>query len=261
MPTKLNGASVTAVARAMAILDAFRANETSVTLSELARRTTLHKTTVLRIARTMAAARYLVQLTDGSWRLGPKAGWIGARYQTTFDGSTRIESILRNLSNATGESAIYYIREEDSRICVVRVDGPNTKHRHVRVGEAVPLPHGAVGRVLLAFSGEPGMPYDAIRRSGYHMTLGERDPLVGSIACPVFGLNSVLLGCIALSGPVKRFTRASSARYLRALRKAATELTYQLGRMLSDMDRPREREKPRKTRGDLRNVPTAPGAV
>lgn len=239
MPTKINGAGVTAVARAMAILDAFQANETHVSLSELARRTALHKTTVLRIARTMATARYLVQMSDSSWRLGPNAGWIGARYQTTFDGSTRIESILRNLSNATGESAIYYIREEDSRICVVRVDGPNTKHRHVRVGEALPLVRGAVGRVLLAFSGEPGLPYDAIRRAGYHMTLGERDPLVGSVACPVFGLNSALLGCIALSGPIRRFNRSTSARHLPALRKAAGALTYELGRMLSDVNEPR----------------------
>lgn len=239
MPSKVKHAGVTAVARAMAILDAFQANETSVSLSELARRTALHKTTVLRIARTMAAARYLVQMGDSSWRLGPNAGWIGARYQTTFDGSTRIESILRNLSNATGVSAIYYIREEDSRICVVRVDGSNTQHRHVRVGEALPLVRGAPGRVLLAFSGEPGMPYDDIRRAGYHMTLGERDPQVASIACPVFGLNSALLGCIAVSGPVARFTRAACARHLGPLRKAANELTYELGRMLADVTKRR----------------------
>lgn len=235
MPTKIHGTGVTAVARAMAILDAFQANEASVSLSELARRTDLHKTTVLRIARTMAAARYVVQMSDGSWRLGPNAGWIGARYQTTFDGSTRIESILRNLSNATGESAIYYIREENSRICVVRVDGPNTDYRHVRVGEALPIARGAVGHVLLAFSGEPGSQYDAIRRAGYHLTLGERDPLVGSLACPVFGLNSALLGCIGLAGPIKRFTRSTCARHLPALRKAASALTYELGRMLSDV--------------------------
>jgi len=220
----------------MAILDAFHANETSVSLSELARRTALHKTTVLRIARTMAAAHYLVQMTDSSWRLGPNAAWIGARYQTTFDGSTRIESILRDLSNATGLSAIYYIREENSRICVVRVDSPNTVHRHVRVGEGLPLVRGAVGHVLLAFSGEPGMPYDAIRRAGYHITRGERDPLVGSMACPVFGLNSALLGCIGLAGPIKHFTRSTCARHLPALRKAASALTYELGRMLSEVN-------------------------
>ena len=72
--------TVIAVTRALAILDAFKPGEIDLTLGELARRTRLHKTTVLRIARTLGAVRYLVQMPAGSWRLGPAAGWLGARY-------------------------------------------------------------------------------------------------------------------------------------------------------------------------------------
>ena len=68
---------VIAVARALAILDAFKPGEVDLALGELARRTRLHKTTVLRIARTLGSSRYLVQLSEGSWRLGPAAGWLG----------------------------------------------------------------------------------------------------------------------------------------------------------------------------------------
>ena len=76
--------AVVAVTRALSILDAFSAGESALTLGEIARRTRLHKTTVLRIARTMAAARYLVQLADGSWRLGPASGWLGSRYNVAL---------------------------------------------------------------------------------------------------------------------------------------------------------------------------------
>lgn len=220
---------VIAVTRALAILDAFKAGESALTLGELARRTGLHKTTVLRIARTMAATRYLVQLDNGSWRLGPGAGWLGSRYQTVFGQTESIEPVLRELSRVTGESAAFYVREGNTRICVVRVDGPQTIRHHVRMGEILPVNRGAIGRVLLAFSGEAGELYDRIRRGGYHETRGERDPQVASVAFPVFGLNHRLIGCIAVSGPIDRFTRKASAKHVLALRKAASQLSYEIG--------------------------------
>lgn len=226
---------VIAVTRAMAILDAFRTGEAALTLGELARRTTLHKTTVLRIARTMAAARYLVQMDNGSWRLGPGAGWLGARYQTVFGQTACIEPVLRDLSGVTGESAAFYVREGNSRSCVVRVDGPQAIRHHVRMGEFLPVNRGAIGRVLLAFSDEPGAPYDDIRRVGYHITRGERDPQVASVAFPVFGINHRLIGCVAVSGPLDRFTSKACAKHVQALRKAASRLGYELGSGLASM--------------------------
>lgn len=224
-----NSGGVVAVTRAIAILDAFHTSEGALTLGELARRTGLHKTTVLRIARTMMASRYLVQLENGSWRLGPGAGWLGARYQTAFGQTASIEPVLRDLSGVTGESAAFYVREGNTRSCVVRVDGPQTIRHHVRMGEILPVNRGAIGRVLLAFSGEPGELYDRIRRAGYHETRGERDPQVASVAFPVFGLNHRLIGCVAVSGPIDRFTRKACARHVVALRKAAACLSYEIG--------------------------------
>lgn len=232
MKTRRSGSEaggVIAVARAFAILDAFKASENALALGELARRTGLHKTTVLRIARTIASSGYMVQLGDGSWRLGAGAGWLGARYQTTYDQAASIEPVLRDLSSTTGESAAFYVREGEARVCVVRVDGPQTIRHHVRVGEMLPLERGAIGRVLLAFSGEPGKLYDTIRAAGHHFTAGERDPQVSSVACPVFGTNRRLVGCVAITGPISRLTRNAAKKHIAAVRKAAGRLTFELG--------------------------------
>ena len=220
---------VIAVTRAFGILDAFKASENALTLGELARRTGLHKTTVLRIARTIASTGYMVQLKDGSWRLGAAAGWLGARYQTAYDQTTSIEPILRELSTTTGESAAFYVREADARVCVVRVDGPQTIRHHVRVGELLPLNRGSIGRVLLAFSDEPGKLYDTIRAAGYHITTGERDPQVSSVACPVFGINRRLIGCVGITGPISRLTPNAAKKHVAAVRKGAARLTFELG--------------------------------
>lgn len=223
------GIGVIAVARAFAILDAFKAGENALSLGELSRRTGLHKTTVLRIARTIAGTGYMVQLQDGSWRLGAGAAWLGTRYQTTYDQTASIEPVLRDLSAATGESAAFYVREGDARVCVVRVDGPQTIRHHVRVGELLPINRGAIGRVLLAFSGEPGSLYDSIRAAGHHFTAGERDPQVSSVACPVFGINRRLAGCVAITGPIERVTAKVSKKHIPAVRKAASRLSFELG--------------------------------
>ena len=224
-----NTGGVEAVARALAVLDAFKPGETELTLGEIARRTDLHKTTVLRIARTLASARYLVQLATGSWRLGPAAGWLGTRYHRGFDQAVVIEPVLRALTRKTRESAAFYVREADSRICVVRVDGPQPVRYHARLGEVLPLELGAAGRVLLAYSGEPGEPYESVRRSGSHATFGERDPAVGSVAAPVFNKNHGLAGVVAVTAPIERFTPEAAAKYARPLKEAAAKLTQELG--------------------------------
>lgn len=230
MAASTSGASrVTAVARALDILDAFKPGEAGLALGELARRTGLHKTTALRIARTLSAARYLVRLPGGSWRLGPAAGWLGTRYHRGFDEAVVIEPVLRELARKTRESAAFYVREGDTRVCVVRVDGSQPIRYHARLGEVLPLEKGAPGRVLLAYSGEPGEPYEAIRRAGYHATFGERDPVVASVAAPVFGRNRALVGVAAITGPIGRLTAAAAAKHARFLKSCASRLTYELG--------------------------------
>lgn len=234
-----NALRVVAVGRALAILDAFKPGEVDLALGELARRTRLHKTTVLRIARTLGAARYLVQLPGGSWRLGPAAGWLGARYHRRFDEAVIIEPVLRELTRKTRESAAFYIREGESRVCVVRVDGPHPIRYHARLGEVLPLDKGAPGRVLLAYSGEPGEPYESIRHTGFHATCGERDPAVGSVAAAVFGENRALIGVVAVTGPIDRFTRRAAERHAKFVKLAAERLTSDLGGRIMTVRRSR----------------------
>ena len=121
---------VTAVARALQVMEAFRIGERQLPLAELSRRTALHNTTVLRLARTLAQSGFMVQSEEGQWRLGPAAGWLGARYQAGFDINNVVEPTLRDLSLATHESASFYVREGQERACISRVEGPQSVRHH-----------------------------------------------------------------------------------------------------------------------------------
>ncbi len=217
---------VIAVTRALRLLEAFGMDDAQLSLAELSRRTGLHKTTALRIARTLAQDNYLVQREDGNWRLGRAVGWLGACYQATFDVHEVVEPVLRELSAQTGESASFYVREGNQRTCLARVNGPRTIRHDVRVGVGFPLDLGAPGRVILAYGGQAGEPYESIRQSGYAMSLGERDPEVSSVAAPVFGLQWRLLGSICISGPTSRLNKKRLLELAQTIMQAANQLSY-----------------------------------
>lgn len=218
--------SVTAVTRALRVLESFGMDDPQLTLAEMSRRTGMHKTTTLRLARTLAADNYLVQKEDGSWRLGRAAGWLGACYQAVFDVHEVVEPVLRALTVQTGESASFYVREGQQRQCLARVDGPQTIRHHVRVGIGLPLELGAPGRVILAFSGERGEPYETIRKRGFHLSMGEREAEVSSVSAPVFGLHWRLLGSVCISGPTARLPEARLLELAQTVMTAANELSY-----------------------------------
>ncbi len=221
----------------MRILETFGVGDAFLNLAELSRRTGLHKTTVLRLARTLAAAHYLVQKEDGTWRLGRATGWLGACYQATFNGQDLVEPALRELTIKTGESASFYVREGNFRTCLFRVEGPQAIRHHVRIGANLPLNLGAPGRVILAFSGAPGEPYEMIRRRGFHLSLGEREPEVSSVSAPVFEANWRLLGSLCISGPTARLPESRLLELAQAVVNAANQVSYALaGRTASAAD-------------------------
>ena len=227
-PAAESSGGVEAVSRALALMEAFQVGEPALSLSELSRRAGIHKTTALRLVRTLALSQYMVQTDTGQWRLGPAAGWLGARYQAGFDVNNVVEPALHELVRLTGESASFYVREGDIRSCVARVEGPRSVRHNVRIGERLPLQLGAPGRVILAFSGSAGDPYETIRERGWHVSVGEREPEVSSVAAPVFAVNWRLLGSICISGPSARLDAATLEAHARSVIGAANRLSYAL---------------------------------
>ena len=220
---------VVAVSRALLVLNAFSGDESFVSLAELARRTGMHKPTVLRLARTLEHAHYLVRRDDGAWRLGPSAGLLGARYQAQFDVNTIIEPYLVELSQMSGESASFYVYENQSRSCLLRYEGPRALPQHVRSGEVLPLDRGSAGRVILAALGEPGAAYDLIRRQGYSVTRGERSATAASVAVVVYGARRSVLGSVSIAGPADRLTDKQLHAYAPAVMQAAAQISWKLG--------------------------------
>jgi DNA-binding IclR family transcriptional regulator len=179
------------------MLDAFDISKPRLTVSELARKTDLPKSTALRLARTLESKGYLVQLDGGAWRLGPSTAWLAARYQVAFDLKGVVHPALRRLSLVTRKTASFFVHEGDVRVRLVRIEGDGQTMQHV--GEQLPLDRGSAGKVILAFTGSAGQPYDEIRRLGYHVTIGEALGNLASVSAPVFGAGWSVVGALSVS--------------------------------------------------------------
>lgn len=214
-----------AVDRALTLLGAFRAGDKELGLPELAERTGLYKSTVLRLLASLVHAQLMQKMPSGRYRLGPEVARLFGIYARSFSLESVVLPALRELVERTGESAAFHIRQGSQRVCLHRVDSPHPVRDHIREGDLLPLERGAGGQVLMAFSGAPGEPYERIRQDGIVQLVGDRVPELAGISAPVFGALGELVGAVTLTMPVNRFAAAHGPH----VKQAARDITLQLG--------------------------------
>lgn len=221
---------VDAVERALLILDAFQEGERSLTLAALAKKTGLYKSTILRLAGSLERFGYLVRDDRGIYQLGPSLWRLGSLYRRNFDLGEHIRPELRRIVDATSETAAFYVREGQERVCLYRLNSPRPIRHHLDEGVRLPLDRGAAGRVLLAYDGMNGEPYETIRQNGHYTSLGERDPEIAAVSVPVFDASERLRGALSASALLSRFDAEARNAAIEAMRESAHRLKSSLPR-------------------------------
>ncbi|RKP46376.1 IclR family transcriptional regulator [Trinickia fusca] len=220
---------VAAVNRALTALLAFGDAPNGLMLAQVSEATGLNMSTLLRLFESLENFRFIKRMPDGRYVLGPAAFHLGIMYRESFQLREHAVPVLQRLSDETGETAAYYVREGDQRVCLFRFHAQRAVRTNLREGDRFPLDVGAAGRVLLTFSGTRGGDYDKVAEQGYAVSIGERDPESAAIACPVFGVGRLLNGTISLGVPRYRFNKKVLGDYLPRVQAAASELTHMLG--------------------------------
>ncbi|NKE47247.1 IclR family transcriptional regulator [Roseomonas frigidaquae] len=219
---------VASAERALTLLSAFRKGDRALSLAELADRTGLVKSTIMRLAISLEEHGYLAREDDGAYRLDAEVLRLGTIYTQSFRLGAHVMPVLEELVARTGETAAFYIRRGEQRLCLYRVDSPHLLRMHVRVGDALPLDNSAIAQVLRAFAQRPLPGYVATLDLPI-VTMGATDPHTGAMAAPVFGPGDKLAGALALSAPVIRWTAEAQAAVRPILAEAAAALTRRIG--------------------------------
>ncbi len=154
------------------------------TLAEIAVRTGFYKSTILRLLGSLISRGYVTRLPNGTYDLGPDglSSWCGLYPEKTRSVTTYCLR-FRNWSTAEPKSASFHVRQDaQNRICLFRVNSRHATLDRVEAGHSYALLRGAAGHIILAYAGSTGPRYEAIRASGFDVSLGERDPSCAAVA-------------------------------------------------------------------------------
>jgi DNA-binding IclR family transcriptional regulator len=216
---------VAAVNRAIKIMRAFTDEADGFSLSEISQRTGLYASTVLRLSESLEGFGLLERGPNGQFRLGSELIRLGELAKRTRRSSDDILWALRHLTEQTGESATYYVRQGNHRLALFRVDSPRSVRDNIRAGDTLPLDRGAGGHVLRSEKARSkGAMNDRFKPI---VSRGERDPEVGAVAGPIYS-GEKLEGALSVSGPLTRLTEAKIREISRVLVNTCETLTKRL---------------------------------
>jgi DNA-binding IclR family transcriptional regulator len=214
---------VAAAERALELLTGDKA----LTLVELADRTGLVKSTIMRLAISLERYNLLVRLHDGRYQLGSGVVRLGTIYQDSIDLEQHIMPVLARLAADTHETATFYVRHGDVRLCLFRVNSSNSLRLDVQPGTQRPMDEAGSAQLLRLFvdwpDSQPSLPALPI------YTAGATTPHVASMSVPIIGQGNRLVGALSLAGPEARLTEQRATELAYRLLRAGLELCRALG--------------------------------
>jgi DNA-binding IclR family transcriptional regulator len=220
---------VFAVERALGLLQCFETAGETRSLASLAQQSGFYKSTVLRLAGSLCRKGFLQRDEKGFFTLGPELRRLGSLTHSSVEVEKLMRPVLRNLAATTQETASFYVRDKRHRICLFRENSPKTVRHHLDEGGRHPLDVGAPGKILRAFSKHAKDPaLLAVRRNGWALSRGERDPDLASISVPVFNKYRELLGALSVSAVLSRFTKEQQQHARASLLTGANSLSEKM---------------------------------
>ncbi|RMQ94628.1 putative IclR family regulatory protein [Pseudomonas savastanoi pv. glycinea] len=209
--------------RVLTVLTAFRIGDSALGLAELAERTGLIKSTIMRLMVSLETHGFITRMADGRYQLASEVMRLNAVYQESLDLERYITPLLHHLTQETGETASFYVRHGAYRLCQFRVNSPHSLRLHLQPGDIRPMDNAASAEALRT-------PYKVARElTEPFYSCGATDPHAASIALPIFATSQELVGALVISGPASRLT-AERVQLIRTLfLETARQLTRSLG--------------------------------
>jgi IclR family acetate operon transcriptional repressor len=241
--------TVSAVSRAMAVLDAF-VQAPELGTNEIARRTRLNASTVSRILATLAEGG-LVSYSEetGRYRLGSRLMVYGNLVHSRLDMRQALRPLLEILARDTGETATLSAPSSPDAVTIDFVQAPGSVVSVAELGRPSVAHATAAGKVGLAFGdaepptgrlarftdrtitdrGRLQAELGEVRRQGYARAEGEREPDLNAIAAPVFGLGGGLAAIVGVQGPSSRFGSRAMAEAAHRQYAISLAMSHALG--------------------------------
>ncbi len=147
---------VNALARGLAILECFGRNGSrELSLTEISRRTSLSKTTVFRLVRTLLHLGFIKQDPESErYYLAPRVLGLGYSVLEGMELRELAFPFLKELSRKCGETVNMAVLDGTELVYVERLKTRQIVNINLHIGSRLPLYNTSMGRALIAYKPE-----------------------------------------------------------------------------------------------------------
>lgn len=246
--------STRTVERALDILLCFRSGESGLTLTQIAGRVEMHKSTVHRLLATLERRRFIQHVEgDGTYHLGLRLVELGFSVLKNNDIHRQALPYMQQLSAECRETVDLAILENNQVVYLQVIESPQRMKFAAAPGERLPVFCTASGKTFLAFLAIDKVeemflaemqPYTAhtktsravildelaeIRQRGFAISQQEYEEGVNAVAAPILDGKKYPVAAIAIVGPAFRLPQDRLIELGKSVRTTADTIAQDLG--------------------------------
>ena len=221
--------SIQVIDRMALLLNILAKYDDSVSLKILSAESELHPSTTFRILSSLSEHQIVERDDSGYYRLGIKLVHLGSHVRQRVDFRQQALPIMSDLRDQLGETINLTVRENDEVVYVERAISSQMMRVEQVIGSRAPLHVTAVGKLMLAETGEEGCRNYAKRsglpaytdqtitdietliakskqsqRNGFAYDNEEAEKGVGCIGVLIYDNKGEIAGGLSLSAPIER---------------------------------------------------------
>lgn len=242
------------VLKSLDILELFSTTEPTLSLTEIAQKLGLPKSTAYNLLATLASRNYITRVEGDKYALGTAILPLTQAVWTNVFLRDRAAPLLRHVADKSRESVYLTAREGIKCLYIYAVESPRRLLARTAVGDRMPMHCTAVGKAMLAFMPSAEVE-DVIRKSGLprvtDMTLTDRDALLDDlkqtrlrgysldreenekgvycIGAAILDANGKATGSCSISGSDPEIVQSRREELSSLLLSAAEEISRRLG--------------------------------
>jgi DNA-binding IclR family transcriptional regulator len=244
--------SVRAVERALDILLCFTRDEPSCSLTQIAEKVCMSKSTVHRLLATLEGKRFINRdKSTGAYRLGFHL--IEMASLVDMDLQRWAQPYLQRISDECGETVDLAVLDGTTVVYLQVIESPQRVKLAVAVGQRLPAFCTASGKAILAYlpddqvskiigdgltrfteytPGSIAAVNEALRitrERGFGMSEQEYEKDINAVAAPILSDDNYPIAAIAVAGPSFRLTRERMLMMGQSLRATTDAISREVG--------------------------------
>lgn len=249
-----NSSRLSSVTTAIHLLKTFTNEDQELGISELAKRLSVAKSTVHRLASALLDEGLLQQdESTGRYRLGVGLFALGSLVRSRLDVTTESKHTLNVLREQAQENVRLAVLEQASVVFLHDLEGPQTLRLRSATGQLRPAFCTAEGMCLLSGLRKPELEKflnyarpqrtratvtDAeefiarirqVKRRGYAFEDEECDEGTRCVAAPIYNAEGRIVAAVGVAGPRARIRKSQVTKLAPTVVEAASEISQRLG--------------------------------